>query len=159
MMKIRNRAIHYAMPVLLVSAVIVVGEVSAHGGATGVVKERMELMKSMGDQMKKMADMVKGKVAFDASSIADSALEIKQAAPEINQLFPEGSLHKPSEALPRIWEEREQFDELTERMVEEAGKLSDLAITGDKRSIMSQFTRLGKTCSSCHTDYRKKQED
>ena len=147
------------MPVLLLSAVFVVGEVSAHGGATGVVKERMELMKSMGDQMKDMAEMIKGKVAFDAASIAVSAQDIKRAAPEISHLFPEGSLHKPSEALPRIWEEREQFDQLTEKMIEEAGKLSDLGIAGNKRSIMVQFTKLGKTCSSCHTDFRKKQED
>ena len=147
------------MPMLLLSGLFIFGEVSAHGGATGVVKERMELMKSMGDRMKKMGDMVKGKVAFDSASIAASAEEIKQAAPDINHLFPEGSIDKPSEALPRIWEDREKFDELTETMIQEAAKLSDVATAGDKRSIMIQFTKLGKTCSSCHTDFRKKQEN
>ena len=159
MMTINNRAIRYLMPALLLSGLFLFGEVSAHGGATGIVKERMDLMKSMGDRMKNMGDMVKGKVAFDSASIAASAQEIKQAAPEITHLFPEGSSHKPSEALPRIWEERGKFDELTENMILEAGKLSDVAVSGDRRSIMVQFTKLGKTCSSCHTDFRKKQED
>ena len=154
----KNAALHI-MPVLLLSGLFIFGEVDAHGGATGVVKERMELMKSMGDRMKKMGDMVKGKVAFDSASIAASAQEIKQAAPEITHLFPEGSSHKPSEALPRIWEERGKFDELTESMILEAGKLNDVASAGDRRSIMVQFTKLGKTCSSCHTDFRKKQEN
>jgi len=156
---IRNITVLGALPVLLLSGLFLFSEVSAHGGATGVVKERMELMKSMGDRMKEMGDMVKGKVAFDSASIAASAEEIKQAAPDIAHLFPEGSSHKPSEALPRIWEKRGKFDELTENMILEAGKLNDVAIAGDRRSIMVQFTKLGKTCSSCHTDFRKKQEE
>ena len=155
----KKNAALYTMPVLLLSGLFIFGEVNAHGGATGVVKERMELMKSMGDRMKNMGDMVKGKVAFDSASIAASAQEIKQAAPEITHLFPEGSIDKPSEALPRIWKDRGKFDELTETMIQEAAKLSDVATAGDKRSIMIQFTKLGKTCSSCHTDFRKKQEN
>ncbi|WP_051301711.1 c-type cytochrome [Sedimenticola selenatireducens] len=159
MMLKKNRATLFVLFVLLLFGLFLLGEASAHGGATGVVKERMELMKSMGDQMKKMGAMVKGKETFDAASIAVSAQEIKQAAPEITHLFPEGSSHNPSEALPRIWEERGRFDELTEKMILEAGKLSDLAIEEDRRSIVVQFTKLGKTCSACHTDFRKKQEE
>lgn len=155
----KKSAALFTMPVLLLSGLFIFSEVSAHGGATGVVKERMELMKSMGDRMKKIAAMVKGKETFDAAWIAVSAQEIKQAAPEIAHLFPEGSLHKPSEALPRIWQERGRFDEMTEQMILEAGKLSDLATAGDRRSIMLQFTRLGKTCSACHTDFREKDKD
>ena len=156
---IRSSLVLSAMSVLLLSGILLLGEVSAHSGATGVVKERMELMKSMGDRMKKMGNMVKGKIPFDSASIAVSTEEIEQAAPKIAHLFPEGSTHKPSEALPRIWEERERFDELTEKMIQEAGKLGDVATGGDKRSILIQFTKLGKTCSSCHTDFRKKKEN
>lgn len=159
MMMKKNRTIICTLPVLLLSGLFLFGEASAHGGATGVVKERMELMKSMGDRMKKMGAMVKGKVTFDSASIAVNAQEIKQAAPEINNLFPEGSTQKPSEALPRIWEEREQFDALTLSMIKEAGKLRDVATAGDRRSVMVQFVKLGKTCSACHTDFRKKQEN
>jgi len=158
MMMNKSRSIYCAIAALLLSGLFLFGEVSAHGGATGVVKERMELMKSMGERMKEMGAMVKGKVTFDAASMAVSAEEIKQAGAEISHLFPEGSSHKPSEALPRIWEERGQFDEMTEKMILEAGKLSDLAVAGDRRSIMVQFIKLGKTCSACHTDFRKKQE-
>ena len=159
MKTIKNRTIYYALPALILSGLVVFTEVGAHGGATGVVKERMDLMKSMGDQMKTMGEMMKGKRAFDAAAIANSALDISRVAPEINHLFPQGSLHKPSEALPRIWQERDQFDELTRNMIKEADKLSNLASTGERRSILIQFTRLGKTCSSCHTDFRKKQKD
>ena len=134
------------------------GFVGAHGGATGVVKERMELMKSLGDRMKEMGAMMKGKVAFSSEVIAANASEIQQVSPEILRLFPEGSLKKPSEALPRVWEEWDRFNEMTDRLTGEAGKLNDVAITGTRREIMIQFTKVGKTCSSCHTDFRKKKE-
>ena len=159
MMAIRNATIFYFMTALVLSGLFLLGEVSAHGGATGVVKERMELMKSLGDRMKKMGAMVKGKAPFDATAMADSAREIQQTAPEITHLFPEGSLHKPSEALPSVWEERDKFNDLAESLIQEAGNLNDVAIIGDRRSIMIQFTKVGKTCSSCHTDFRKKKAD
>lgn len=130
----------------------------AHGRATGVVKERMELMKSLGDRMKETGAMVKGKTAFRSEIIASNAREIQQTAPDIIRLFPQGSLKMPTEALPRIWEEWDRFNEMTDRLIREAGKLSDVAIAGDRREIMIQFTKVGKTCSSCHTDFRKKSE-
>lgn len=159
MITIRKATIFSFMSALVLSGLFLAGEVSAHGGATGVVKERMELMKSLGDRMKEMGAMVKGKAAFDAATMADSAREIQQTAPEITHLFPEGSLRKPSEALPSVWEEPEKFNELAESLIREAGNLNDVAMAGDRRSIMIQFTKVGKTCSSCHTDFRKKKAD
>ena len=134
------------------------GFVAAHGGATGVVKERMELMKTLGDRMKETGAMVKGKVAFRSEIIAANAREVQKAALDITRLFPKGSLKKPTEALPRIWEEWDRFNDMTDRLTREAGKLNDVAIVGDQREIMIQFTKVGKTCSSCHTDFRKKKE-
>ena len=130
----------------------------AHGGAKGVVKERMELMKLLGDRMKEMGAMVKGKVVFESAVIAANASKIEQAAPDITRLFPDGNLQKPSEALPKVWEEWGRFNEMTDRLTLEAGKLNDVAITGTQREIMIQFTKVGKACSSCHTDFRKQKE-
>ena len=152
----RSSTIFYFMSGLLLSGLFLLGEVSAHGGATGVVKERMDLMKSLGDRMKTMSAMVKGKAPFDAAAMAVSAREIQHSALEITHLFPEGSLHKPSEALPRVWEEQEEFNQQAKRLSQEAGNLNDVAMAGDRRSILIQFTKVGKTCSSCHTNFRKK---
>jgi cytochrome c556 len=47
---------------------------------------------------------------------------------------------------------------MTSRLGYEAGKLNDVAVNGNRREIMIQFIKVGKSCSSCHTDFRKKQE-
>ena len=67
--------------------------VSAHDGATGVVKQRMEAMSDMGDAMKAMASMVKGKQAFEPALFIQSGETIAKHSDMIPQLFPLARLH------------------------------------------------------------------
>jgi hypothetical protein len=41
----------------------------AHDGATGIVKERMDAMLTLGSTMKSLLKIVKGRVKFDASKV------------------------------------------------------------------------------------------
>lgn len=126
----------------------------AHGGATGIVKERMENMKAMGNNMKSVAAMIKGERPFDAVAIATAAGQVSSHADKIPAMFPKGSNEKPSEALPKIWEDWDRFVELGKSLKIEAGNLKEAAEGGDKRAIMVGFAKTGKVCSACHTDYR-----
>ena len=45
---------------------------SAHEGATGVVAQRMNMMKSMGDAMKRLGTMYRGLVAYDADTVREA---------------------------------------------------------------------------------------
>ena len=56
-----------AFGVTLVSAQAVMG----HSGATGVIKERMDLLMAMGKGMKPIVAMMKGKQAYEADLIAE----------------------------------------------------------------------------------------
>lgn len=128
---------------------------SAHGKATGIVKERMDMMKTMDRQMRSIMAMMKGKSSFNTEKISAYAKSIRVASPKLPALFPEGSLHKPTEALPLIWEEWTQFSALTEKMEKEATALQVLAVQDDRAKVSLQFARLEKTCSGCHSDFRK----
>lgn len=100
----------------------------AHGSATGVVKERMDLMEGMGDAMEILADMFKGEVPYDAETARSAALEIHdRAGDKIIRLFPENSLHEPSEALPEIWENWEEFESLALQVVDYSDALAKAA--------------------------------
>ncbi|MBW8637818.1 cytochrome c [Hoeflea sp. WL0058] len=128
----------------------------AHSGAKGVVKERMELMKDIARQMKIVGGMVKGEAQFDAGAMSRAALAIASHADEIPQYFPEGSLEAPSEALPVIWKDWDTFLELTDDFQEKAIALSKSAASAtDVAAIRPQFLELGKTCSTCHREFRK----
>jgi len=144
--------------VFLFAGLLLAGAVLAHGGATGVVKKRMEMMEHVGDNMKQVGDMIKGKTTFDSTTIAETAGVVLDTAEKIPELFPTHSLHEPTEALPVIWEEWDRFQALSVRLGDEAKKLQEVTQGGDKQAIARQFVKLGKVCSSCHTDYRKKKK-
>lgn len=130
----------------------------AHSGASGVVKERMDLMKSVGDEMKAIGAMIKGQQPFDAVKIRAGAALIAQKSDEVEALFPEGSLEQPTEALASIWDRWPEFSRLTQRLRQEAQQLSQKAEEGNRQEVLRQFAALGKVCSGCHTDFRKEQE-
>ena len=81
----------------------------AHEGATGVVKERMDLMKRQQKDMKLIGDMAKGKTPFDAAKAAEAARDVSVTAKKIHELFPEGSAGGHSEAKQTIWTEWDQL--------------------------------------------------
>lgn len=146
---------------LTISAVITVSAttvVFAHGGAMGVVKERMDLMSTIGKNMKFIAAMVKGETKFDPVAVETSAKSMAEHSRKINDLFPKDSLDKPTEALPSIWKDWDRFAQLSKSLETESNKLAEVAASGDKPAVMMQFAKTGKVCSTCHTDFRLKKD-
>lgn len=155
----------------------------AHGGASGVVKERMDLMKVMGDDMKRISDMLHGKAAYDVAEVRKAALSIAaRGGEDITRLFPQGTDHPPSEALPTIWRQPDRFAALAGDLVthakalaEAAGNERAVAAMGSAEAMMGMgammggaapaeepatmapetaFMRLTDTCAACHETFR-----
>ncbi len=152
--------------------------VLAHSGATGIVKERMELMKSVGAAMKILAKMFKGEEPYDADAVRKAATQIQGHGGEaMTKLFPEGSLDRPTEALPAIWQDWPQFETLAGRLADYSGALVKAAGNGagaldgaavgenpDPNALaamppQASFVQLTQTCRSCHSKFRVKKED
>lgn len=131
--------------------------VLAHKGATGVVMQRMMAMKSMGDGMKELAAMVTGKAPYDPGKTKAIATTIKNHAVGIPKQFPKGSIKGPSEALPAIWKDWEGFKRHADDLAGLADNLVSSADNG-KAVALGAFAQMGKTCSGCHQDYRKKKK-
>lgn len=127
---------------------------SAHSGASGVVKERMDAMVSVGDAMKKITAMFKRQTPYDAKELARlSAVIANQGGSKLTKMFPEHSLDKPTEALPRIWERWDRFETLAMQLSERAITLEGAAPQMMPNAMMS-FMGLAKTCNDCHTEFR-----
>lgn len=89
----------------------------AHSGATGVVKERMDAMKSMGDAIKRIQPMMSGEAGYDEAAVREVARAIAaEAGKAMTGKFPEGSNEHPSETLPRTWEEWDRFTALATQL-------------------------------------------
>ncbi|MGB0671909.1 MAG: c-type cytochrome [Rhodospirillales bacterium] len=107
---------------------VVSGHSWAHGGATGVVKERMTLMEGIGDAVKALAAMMKGEADYDAEKVKSLASGIADhAGKRMVDLFPKGTSGHPSEAKPAIWDKWDTFQGLADRLETYAGALAQTA--------------------------------
>ncbi len=125
----------------------------AHSGATGVVKERMVGMKAMSDATKALGAMKADAIPFSVETMHLAADEIARHGAAAQDLFPEGSLKKPSEALPVLWDEKAEFNAILERMVDAADQLKQVSTLDQAEPLM---TRIGDQCKDCHSRYRIK---
>ncbi|MES0827020.1 c-type cytochrome [Ruegeria sp. SCP11] len=117
----------------VVASVLVVASQSvfAHGGATGVVKERMDGMGVMKEAMKVLTPIMRGQVDYDAAVVRERSEDISRHAGEaLTRLFPEGSLDAPSEAKPEIWQDWEAFSALADQLRVMADGLAEASENG-----------------------------
>jgi cytochrome c556 len=98
---------------LLVSAMAAFG----HGGATGIVGERMMGMMMLGEQVKVLAPIADNPGPQDLGQVREAAAMIEMhAGAAMTDLFPEGSIEGPSEAKPAIWQRWEEFAGYSNRL-------------------------------------------
>lgn len=103
----------------------------AHGGATGIVKERMDGMMAMSKIVKSLSAMMRGDTEYDADAVKAGAAAIKSHAGEtLTALFPEGSASDKSEAKPEIWSDWETFSAYAEQLEVYADGLAAAADNG-----------------------------
>lgn len=128
----------------------------AHEGATGVVKERMDAMKAIGQQVKIMVPMMKGALPYDPEQVAKSAAIIKGNSGEtFTALFPEGSNEHPSEALSDIWDDWSKFSGLADELNAKAADLETVATNGGSEDeFKAALGQMMRTCKSCHSDFK-----
>lgn len=162
----------------MLTAVFVAGAL-AHGGATGIVKQRMDAMVVISKAAKSLSDMMRGKTAYDSVAVREGAAKIRtHAGQAMTALFPENTGGGPSEARPEIWADWEEFRVLAERLAVLAEGLELAARNGlangdADKSMMAKmptaselasmpansvFDMLGRTCSACHQKFRLKKD-
>ena len=99
------------------AALITTAVALAHGGATGIVKERMDAMGVMGDSVKTLSAMMRGETKYDEAVVRKEAARIKaHGGKAMTGLFPEGTDGAPSEAKPEIWSNWDEFETLAKRL-------------------------------------------
>lgn len=148
-----------AISVFIILVIAATSIAYSHSGATGIVKERMDAMKTMSDQSKLVGNMFKGKTEFNRTVIEDAAEVFSQHGLTMKGLFPDTKEsrngHK-TEALPRIWTEWENFSEKVDEFIALNNELKKtLTTTDNNRDLKKAFFQTAKSCRGCHKRFRK----
>lgn len=111
----------------------------AHGGATGIVKDRMDAMMAMGKSVKAVAPMMRREIPYDAAAVKSAAQVFAMHSGEaMTELFPEGSGGGASDAKPEVWTEWEKFEALAAQLGTYANGLALAADNGLSDAMGSQ---------------------
>ncbi|MEO1701923.1 MAG: cytochrome c [Pseudomonadota bacterium] len=128
----------------------------AHSGATGAVKARMDAMKSIANDMKAISTTLRNK-QLRYGLIGAAANRIEGHSARVPTEFRQKDLSAPSEAAELIWEQFDDFAQLSRSMENAARELERAALDQAKPEIIvARFKTLGDTCGACHRDYRVK---
>ena len=127
---------------------------TAHDGATGVVKQRMDAMSKIGSYLKSVNGMLRGTADMDTSAIQAAMEDIAMMSTHLPDMFPEGTGDAPSEAGPMIWTDPEGFTASFVELETAAKAMAEIAKDGKTDALGPAFGAVAKTCKGCHSDYR-----
>jgi cytochrome c556 len=123
----------------------------AHSGATGIVKERMDMFKKSQNNLKAIKAHIGSE---DYESIVKLADEIRDWAVKMPDYFPEGSNEKPSKASPNIWSDFDGFKNVAMKNETASKKLMVAAQAEDQKAVVDGFKAVAASCKSCHQSYK-----
>lgn len=119
------------------------------------IKERQKILKTFGDATKEPGKMLKGEAPFELAKVKAALAAYKEGAPKLPALFPADSkTGGDTEALPVIWEKKDDFEGRLKKLAEDAAK-AEAAIT-DEISFTEEFPKVAGNCGGCHKIYREK---
>ena len=125
----------------------------AHEGATGAVKERMDLMEPA-KRHEAARRHGQGQDAICRRQGRRGRQGSRDDGKENPDLFPEGSTGHPSDALPAIWQEWDHFTGNAGDLETKAGALAGISTA--PASWTGALQKVTDVCKACHESFRAK---
>lgn len=120
------------------------------------IKWRKSAYALMGLHFGSLAAMAQDKKPYNKDQAIRDADFVALVATEPRLHFVEGSDKGETKAKPEIWKNRADFDQKMDKMVNEAGKLPQVARNGDLAALKKAVGDTGGACKACHDEYRAK---
>lgn len=120
------------------------------------IEYRQALYTVMANNAGPLFAMANNKMPFDAAAFLKHAERVSFIAAILPEAFPAGSgSGAPTDALPKIWENRADFDQKMQTLGDKAAALLMAARTSELKQVQPAVAALGDACKNCHEKYRK----
>jgi cytochrome c556 len=141
---------------LVVFAVLLLGVTAASAQACqDKIDARQALMKKSGAAAKIGSSMIKGEIPFDLEKTKEIYAAFADDAGQMPSLFPDCSkTGEHTTAGPAIWDKPDDFKAAMAKFATDVKTAQDT--TKDLDTLKTNFSAIGKNCSSCHETFRVK---
>ncbi|MFL2781842.1 MAG: cytochrome c [Rhodospirillales bacterium] len=130
----------------------------AHENSTGIVKERMDLMKNLGKAMKAFSLTLRAQNNYNIESLRSIIIEIKDHSGEnLTKQFLEKSIDMTSAANPIIWESWSSFSGIARDLFNQSERLERRLTSSERPNInelVKSFRLIARTCKNCHSQFK-----
>ena len=119
------------------------------------IKYRQSAFTLMAAHFGRVAAMAQGKAPYDAKAAADNAALANTMAALPYAAFGGGTdKGLPNRAKPEVWSKAADFKAKATDMQTAMAKFAEVAKAGDLETLKGAVGDVGKTCKSCHDDFR-----
>ena len=120
------------------------------------IQYRQSVMFLIGQHFGRMAAVVKGQSPYDKAAFEQNAAIVDTlAALPWEAFMAPGTDKGKTDLKSSAFKEKDKFMQDAKKMEAETAKLAKMAQTGNLDAIKTQFGETGKSCKSCHDDFRK----
>ncbi len=156
-MKLYSTKIMMACTFILATNVAAANPATSEKHAIKATELRQAVFKLLGANMGTLGAMAKGKIPFDAKVVEKNATRINQLSFMIDDYTAtDTSAYKvKTEALAKVWNEREAFEKRIKNLSLASDKLIKIAASGDEKAMRAAIGGVGKTCGGCHDDFKE----
>jgi cytochrome c556 len=120
------------------------------------IKARQAAFTLMANNIGPIGAMAKEKKPFNQEEFALRAANLAALADMPWEFFIPGSDKGKSESKKAVWENPEDFKKKADEFKQEVAKLVEVSKGSDQKAMFAQVGATGKSCKSCHKEYKKK---
>jgi len=126
--------------------------------AERAIEYRQAVYKVVAGNFGPLSQVAQGKAEFKAESAARQATRLSQIATFIGDAYPDISKEGKTRALPAIWSNRKEFDQIAVDFATHTKTLAEVvensSSAGDE--LKAAVAAVGNDCKACHDKFRSK---
>lgn len=126
------------------------GTIIAYGQNQDAISQRREVMKNIATAGSAPFKMTKGEEPFDLAKVQAAIKTYRGEAAKLKDLFPENSKTGDTDASPKIWSARAEFNAAIDTFISTAKAAAD-AIK-DETTFKVEYPKVMRSCGGCHKD-------
>jgi cytochrome c556 len=163
---LKNPRLIVALVALLASGVSATAQTPPAAGAAPAgptpaeraIEYRQAVYKVVAGNFGPLSQVAQGKAEFKAESAAKQATRLSQIATFIGDAYPDISKEGRTRALPAIWSNRKEFDQIAADFATHTRTLAEVvensSSAGDE--LKAAVAAVGNDCKACHDKFRSK---
>jgi len=126
--------------------------------AERAIEYRQAVFKIVAGNFGPLSQVAQGKAEFKAEVAAKQAARLSQIATFVGDAYPDISKEGKTRALPAIWSNRKEFDQIVADFVAHTKTLAEVVENSSSagEELKAAVAAVGNDCKACHDKFRSK---